>query len=540
MAQEASDKVQRSEELKRQIEALTTDLVEAIDTLTRDLQRSLLMLADRVEQRMEAIGFGRLSGPVVNDIQEGVTAEAKRFSEQARSKIQEITRAKAGLSGAADELSALAAMTESEREALRKRLQDEISSSEKTRQELEAELADARVKIADLEKQMRSQSTRDARRIDKLQATNKQLSDSLKQTEAELLKLREQSQKAISERDLAVKQVDELNAKLAATTAAVETAAAADAASRKNLEAKVKSLSEQLKQAQEAEVAAKDELEKAAVTIAEMKVSLQQLESEQSTAQEQLKEYETKVENAEKQITSFDEKLQVSEQEVITLRQTVQELEKVKAKAEIDTEVLDGMKQELAEAKKEAAKTVKQLGTLEAQIEELTSLNESYEDKIADLEEEQKKLKGLTKDRDDISKEKDELEKRLEKALAEIEKMKEDYAKFAEIRDRLQMLEARSHVQDILLKKDQHYIVLTTFATKIVEGKIRCDAKELGFSPTLGVSLAAWLDKFFLDLQEEELVSIHRTAGRGLPSAEIEVTEKGRQLFEEAKQQAAL
>ncbi|MFW9986499.1 MAG: hypothetical protein ACFFDJ_08055, partial [Candidatus Odinarchaeota archaeon] len=99
---------------------------------------------------------------------------------------------------------------------------------------------------------------------------------------------------------------------------------------------------------------------------------------------------------------------------------------------------------------------------------------------------------------------------------------------------------ARSQIQDILLKKDQHYIVLTAFATKIVEGKYRVGAKELGFAPSLGISLAAWLDKFFLDLQEEGLVSIHRTAGRGLPSADIEVSKKGRELFEEAKQQAAL
>ena len=111
---------------------------------------------------------------------------------------------------------------------------------------------------------------------------------------------------------------------------------------------------------------------------------------------------------------------------------------------------------------------------------------------------------------------------------------------FAEIRDRLNALEARSQIQDILLKKDQHYIVLTTFATKIVEGKYNVSAKDLGFSPSLGISLAAWLDKFFLDLKEEELVTIHRTAGRGLPSANIEVTQNGRQLFEEAKQKAAL
>ena len=170
----------------------------------------------------------------------------------------------------------------------------------------------------------------------------------------------------------------------------------------------------------------------------------------------------------------------------------------------------------------------------------MTSLKETQEQKIAALEEEQLGLKELTKDRDAISKDREDLERRLEEALAEIEKMKEEYARFAEIRDRLEMLETRISIQDILLQKNQQYLVLTAFATKIVEGKSRVGAKEIGFAPALGISLAAWLDNHFLELQEEGVVSIHRTAGRGLPSADIEVSKKGQQLFEEAKQKAAL
>lgn len=502
MAQNAADKAAKSEELKRQIEALTTDLVDAIDVLTRDLQRSLLMLADRVEQRMEAIGFGRLSGPVVNDIQEGVTAESKRFSEQARAKIQEITRAKAGLAGAADELSALASMTEAEREELRRRLQDEIAASQKTREELEKELADAKVRVADLEKRLQSQSTRDARRVDKLKETNKQLSESLKQAEAELIKVREESQKALSEREAALSQVNELNAKLASATAAAETASTTAAASKKELEAQVKTLTERLEQAQLAEAAAKKEL-------------------------------------AEK-VTTVEEKLQTSEQEVVELRQSVQKLEKVKVKADQDSASLAELQRELSTSKSTIEAVNNQVADLEAQVQKLTTLKESQEQKIAALEEEQLGLKELTKDRDTISKDKEDLERRLEEALAEIEKMKEEYARFAEIRDRLEMLETRIGIQDILLQKNQQYLVLTAFATKIVEGKSRVGAKEIGFAPALGISLAAWLDTHFLELQEEGVVSIHRTAGRGLPSADIEVSKKGQQLFEEAKQKAAL
>jgi len=502
MAQEAGDKALRTEVLKRQIEALTTDIVDAIDVLTRELQRSLLMLADRVEQRMETIGFGRLSGPVVNDIQEGVKAEAKRFSEQARAKIQEITRAKAGLSGAADELSALAAMTESEREALRKRLQDEISASEKTRQELEAELAEARVRIADLEKRMQSQSTRDARRIDKLEATNKQLSESLKKAEAELVQLKDQSSKATGDYDKAMQQIEELKAKHSAASQAAATAQSAAQATKHDLEGKIKALTEQLQKAQEAEVEANKEMQPLTAELEKLRFEHERLKAERDTARQQLEADTKKLETAQLAPSSSKEEITTS-------------------------------KQELAESSK-------RVKDLEAQITKLTSLKESHEQKISDLEEQQKTLKELTQDRDDISKAREDLEKQLEKALAEIERMKEEYSRFSEIRDRLAALEARSRIQDILLQKDQHYIVLTTFATKIVEGKYRVSAKELGFSPTLGVSLAAWLDKFFLDLQEEELVSIHRTVGRGLPSADIEVSDKGRSLFEEAKEKAAL
>ncbi len=502
MAQNTADKAAKSEELKRQIEALTTDLVDAIDVLTRDLQRSLLMLADRVEQRMEAIGFGRLSGPVVNDIQEGVTAESKRFSEQARAKIQEITRAKVGLAGAADELSALASMTEAEREELRKRLQDEIAASQKTREELEKELADAKVRIADLEKRMQSQSTRDARRLDKLKETNKQLSESLKQAESELIRVREESQKVLNERDAAVKQVIELNAKLAAATAAASTAEASTVATKKELDSQISSLREQLEQARQAEAAAKKELASVSSSMEEMQSQLEKLQSERDTAKAQLEE--------------------------------------VKAQAEKEAVSLGEIQQELAATKKEAATASKQVADLEAQVQQLTSLKETQEQKIAALEEEQLRLKELTKDREVISKDKEDLERRLEEALAEIEKMKEEYAQFAEIRDRLEMLETRISIQDILLQKNQQYLVLTAFATKIVEGKSRVGAKEIGFAPSLGISLAAWLDNHFLELQEEGVVAIHRTAGGGLPSAEIEVSKKGQQLFEEAKQKAAL
>ncbi len=503
MTQEAP--FQRSEELKRQIEALTTSLVDAIDVLVRDLQRSLMMIADRVEQRMEQIGFGRLSGPIVNDVREGVTSESKRFSEQARAKIQEVTQAKAGLSGAADQLGALASMTEAEREELRKRLSEEIAASQKTRGELEKELADARVKIADLEKQMQSRSTRDARRIDKLQETNKQLSESLKKAEAELLKIQEESKKALSERQAAVTQVDELNAKLAAATAAASTAAAAATASKKKLQDEITSLKSELQKAQD------------------FKGKLEQQIQEQG-----------------QKLQASEAKLETAEQQVVELKQSVTKLDEVTAQAELDTEKFATVQKELKAAKTETAEANKQIADLESQLQEMSSLKEAHEAKIADLEERQKGLQAVSKDRDALSKDKEDLEKQLEKALAEIEKMKEEYARFAEVRDRLQALEARSRIQDILLKKDQHYIVLTTFATKIVEGKYNVSAKDLGFSPSLGISLAAWLDKFFLDLQEEELVTIHRTVGRGLPSANVEVNKKGRQLFEEAKQMAAL
>lgn len=449
MTGESSGPVVAPEELKRQINSLATDIVDAIDVLTRDLQRSLLSLADRVEQRMETIGFGRLSGPVVYDIQEGVKAEAKRFSESARTKIQEITQKKTALAGLGDELSALAAMTASEREALRARLQQEIAASAKSRQELEAELAEAKVKLADLEKRMNSQSTRDARRIDKLQAANQTLEAQVKKLEADMLGLKESTDKATIERDAALKRLKELEAALEAARKKTDALTAAESKGRTDADG----LAKKLEQAQLAQ-------QKAAQELSSAKQRIQQLE-------EQTRQLQIALSTAEKQAATSS-----------------QELEELKAK--------------------------------------------------------ESKLAKVGTERDSLSKEKARLEKQLADALAKIDKMQADYAKFETVKNRLQFLEARSHVQDILLQKDQHYIVLTTLAGKIVEGKYSCSAKELGYSPTVGISLAAWLDKFFLDLEQEGLVVLQRKAGGGLPTATIDVTEKGRALFEEAKQRAAL
>jgi chromosome segregation ATPase len=449
MTEESSGAAVAPEELKRQINSLATDIVDAIDVLTRDLQRSLLSVADRVEQRMETIGFGRLSGPVVYDIQEGVKAEAKRFSESARSKIQEITQKKTTLAGLGDELSALAAMTASEREALRARLQQEIAASAKSRQELEAELAEAKVKLADFEKRMNSQSTRDARRIDKLQAANQTLEAQVKKLEADMLGLKESSDKATAERDAALRRLKELEAALEAARKKSDALTAAEGKVRTDADA----LTNKLEQAQLAQ-------QKAAQELSSAKQRIQQLE-------EQTRQLQTALATTEKRAAASS-----------------QELEELKAK--------------------------------------------------------EAKLAKVGTERDSLSKEKAQLEKQLANALAKIDKMQADYAKFETLKNRLQFLEARSHVQDILLQKDEHYIVLTTLAGKIVEGKYSCSAKELGYSPTAGISLAAWLDKFFLDLEQEELVVLQRKAGGGLPTATIDVTEKGRALFEEAKQRAAL
>jgi chromosome segregation ATPase len=483
MSEEPSSAAVAPEELKRQINSLATDIVDAIDVLTRDLQRSLLSLADRVEQRMEAMRMGAVKGPIVNDIQEGVKSEAKRFSESARTKIQEITQKKSQLAGLGDELSALAAMTASEREALRARLQQEIAASAKTRQELEVELAEAKVKLADLEKRMNSQSTRDARRIDKLQAANQKLEAQVKRLEADLLQLNESADKIKGDRDAALKRLKELEAALEAARKRTDSLTSAEGKARTDAD----TLTKKLEQSQLAQ-------QKAAQELSSAKQQIQQLEEQTRRLQESL-----------------------------------------------------------STAEKQAQKTSR-IPELEKQLQELTSLKVSNQKQIADLEnklaaaeKELEELKGkeaklsrVGTERDTLSKEKAQLEKQLADVQAKLEKMREDYAKFETVKNRLQFLEARSHVQDILLQKDQHYIVLTTLANKIVEGKYSCTAKELGYSPTVGISLAAWLDKFFLDLEQEGLVVLQRKAGGGLPSATIEATEKGRSLFEEAKQRAAL
>ncbi|MFX1475105.1 MAG: hypothetical protein ACFFCO_06500, partial [Promethearchaeota archaeon] len=214
MTDEASSRRQQSEALKRQIDALAMDLISALDLLTKDLQRSLLSLADLVEERMEAIGFGRLSGPVVHSIQEGVKTEAKRFGEQAREKIREIMQKKAEISGTADELGAWTPMTAEERDARQRQLQAEIEAREKSQKELEAELAEARVQILELQSRIQAQSTQDGQRIDTLRAAAEELEAKVKGLEAQLEEERKSASKLVEERDAALQQVQPLETHL--------------------------------------------------------------------------------------------------------------------------------------------------------------------------------------------------------------------------------------------------------------------------------------------------------------------------------------
>ncbi|MHA1713121.1 MAG: hypothetical protein ACTSW4_03635, partial [Candidatus Ranarchaeia archaeon] len=77
--------------------------------------------------------------------------------------------------------------------------------------------------------------------------------------------------------------------------------------------------------------------------------------------------------------------------------------------------------------------------------------------------------------------------------------------------------------------------VLSNLATRIAEGKHKLTAKELGYSPIVGISLAAWIDRFFTELEQDGLVVINRSSGGGMPSATIQVTEKGLSRLKEVQ-----
>ncbi len=507
MTEEASSRRQQSEALKRQIDALAMDLISALDLLTRDLQRSLLSLADLVEERMDAIGFGRLSGPVVHSIQEGVKTEAKRFGEKAREKIKEIMEKKAEIAGSADVLGAWKPMTAEERGARQRQLQGEIEAREKSQKELEAELAEARVQLLELQSRIQALSTQDGQRIDTLVSTAEELQEQVRGLEAQLEEERRNASKITEERDYAQEQLQPLEAHLQRARERITVLEADLLLTRERVTTLEKegtqasSLSEQ---------------------IGELQAERQRMSSELATSQEEKQLLERQVAELQRDLEEVRQQLVTTEQtggewgaRVAELEKQVQEL----------TELRETHLQRIAELEAQLADALRRLDEIQASDREAQLMEEK-----AKLEEVNRLLKA----------ENVQLEQELEQTQQRLVETQEQIVELAEARERLRWMESREKVRNILLQKNQLYTILTRLASLIMEGKYICSSTELGYSSSSGISLAAWLDRHFLELEEDGLVIIHRQAGGGMPSASIEVTEKGRQIFEEAMETEAV
>ncbi len=507
ITEEASSRRQQSEALKRQIDALAMDLVSALDLLTRDLQRSLLSLADLVEERMEAIGFGRLSGPVVHSIQEGVTTEAKRFGEKARDKIKEIMQKKAELAGSADELGAWKPMTIEERGARQRQLQAEIEAREKSQKELEAELAEARVQLLELQSRIQAISTQDGRRIDSLRSTIEELQEQVKGLEAQLEEERRKASKSGEDRDVALEQIQPLEAHLQRARERITVLEADLLLTRERVatlekdDAQASALSEQVE---------------------ELQAERQQMSAELATSQEEKQLLENQIEELKRDLERTIQQLETTEQtggewgaRVAELEKQVQEL----------TDLRETHLQRIADLEAQLADALRRLDEMQAA------------DRESQLQEEKTRLEETNKL---LQAENVQLEQELEQAQQRLVETQEQIVELTEARERLRWMESREKVRSILLQKNQLYTILTRLASFIMEGRYICSSGELGYSSTSGISLAAWLDRHFLELEEDGLVIIHRQAGGGMPSASIEVTEKGRQIFEEAMDTEAI
>ncbi len=507
MTEEASSQRLQSEALKRQIDALAMDLISALDLLTRDLQRSLLSLADLVEERMEAIGFGRLSGPVVHSIQEGVKAEAKRFGEKAREKIKEIMRKKAEIAGTAEELGAWKPMTAEERGVRQRQLQAEIEAREKPQKELEAELAEARVQLLELQSRIQSLSTQDGQTIDSLRGTAEELQVQLRVVEGHLEEEGRIAGKLVEERDAALEQLQPLEAHLQRARERI-TVLEADllltrerATSLEQEGTQVSSLSEQ---------------------VGELQAERQQMSAALATSQEEKQLLESQVEQLERALEQVRQQLATTEQtggewgaRVAELEKQVQEL----------TELRDTHLQRIADLEEQLAEALRRLQEMQADDRESQLLEEKTQ-----LEEVNRLLKA----------ENVQLEQEIEQSQQRLVETQELITELTEARERLKWMESREKVRAILLQKNLLYTILTRLSSMIMDGKYICSAAELGYNTSSGISLAAWLDRHFLELADDDLVIIHRQAGGGMPSASIEVTEKGRQIFEEAMETEAL
>ena len=100
----------------------------------------------------------------------------------------------------------------------------------------------------------------------------------------------------------------------------------------------------------------------------------------------------------------------------------------------------------------------------------------------------------------------------------------------------LEKISRQEAILGVLLRKNEQYQSFKIFSQKIAEGKFKVNAEELGFK--FGeISLGAWLDKFYGDMQKDGLVKIDVITGKGFPKGWIIITEKGKQLFLAAQEE---
>ena len=238
--------------------------------------------------------------------------------------------------------------------------------------------------------------------------------------------------------------------------------------------------------------------------------------------QEVKKDLESKLSVLQKELNRVKEQNSKLAEEKRTLEEQNSELN-----AEIST-----LKSQLDEKERMIKKLGKEIAAFKETAE--VTYKEEVEGLRKELEEYKSKLDAITIEKDKLEKERNKLERDLEGIKLERDELKEKVDEVKDIIMKFEELKKQTVIQEVLLKKNVQYHSYSLLSKKIAQGQEKISAKELGYKRG-DISLAAWLENYYGDLQKEGLVQFEIKAGGGFPEGWIIVTEKGKRLFKEAE-----
>ena len=126
----------KTEDMRRQIDIVIGAAVRSIQRLTYDLEKSVDSIIRKTSDRMNDLGMGGLSGPVIHEMSKTLDEEISKFAEKVRTQTRRITLRKEQMDEHMAELIDAIISYEIERSKLENELKARLKDESITKEEL--------------------------------------------------------------------------------------------------------------------------------------------------------------------------------------------------------------------------------------------------------------------------------------------------------------------------------------------------------------------------------------------------------------------